>query len=435
MLNYCVSKNALTGTLRIPPSKSQTLRAILFGMLAEGKTEIENPLASPDTEAMITACRHLGAEIKNTQNKIEIQGIAGNIEGAHDVINAGNSGLVFRFITAIAALGTQPIVITGDSSIRNNRPIQPLLRGLSQLGVSAISTRNNGCAPVIIQGPIQSGKVTISGEDSQPISGLLAAGSFAHGPVHLHVNNPGEKPWINLTLQWLTRLGISFAQRDFSYYSLNGHAKCTGFSYSVPGDLSSAAFPIVAALITHSELTLENVDMSDAQGDKQLIYVLQEMGAPIEIDHLNKRLFVGKLKKKLKGIKVDINDFVDSIAALSVIGCFAEGSTYLLNAEIARKKECNRIHCLAKELKKMGADICEMKDGLLIKTSELKGAIVDSHSDHRLAMALTIAGLGASGKTTIQNVDCVAKTFPNFMESFNLLGANIELMQNASMAR
>lgn len=424
-MDYSVSPQTLSGKIRIPSSKSQTLRAILFGMLADGQTEVFNALPSPDTEAMMTACRHLGAIIDHEENKIKIHGLSGKIEGAHDVIHAGNSGLIFRFMTAVAALGHQPIVITGDHSIRHQRPIQPLLRGLSQLGASAISTRNNGCAPVIVQGPILPGKVTISGEDSQPISGLLAAGAFACGPIQLHVTNPGEKPWVHLTLQWLKRLGVAFTQQDYSYFALQGCSSYKGFSYEVPGDLSSAAFPIAAALVTQSELTLENVDLTDAQGDKEVIYLLQKMGAEIEIDHVQKRITVKKGKKALQGVKQDINDFIDSIAVLAVVGCFAEGSTHLYNAEIARKKECNRIHCLANELGKMGASITELNDGLLIHKSVLKGAEVDSHGDHRLAMALTVAGLAAKGKTVIRNVQCIAKTFPQFLESFNSLGANI----------
>lgn len=428
MNRFMVSKGSFQTpkALSVPPSKSQTLRAILFGALGRGKSIIHHHLQSPDTEAMINACRLLGADVTVFPHRIEISGLHGAITGSKDVINAGNSGLVLRLIGALAALSPQHIIITGDESIRSNRPILPLLDGLSQLGVSAVSARCNGYAPIIVRGPVQPGKIIVSGEDSQPISALLIAGAFATGPIELTVLNPGEKPWVALTLAWFDRLGIHYVNQGFKEYRTQGLARYEGFEYTVPGDLSSAAFPIVAALITQSALTLQNIDLTDSQGDKQLIYSLQKMGAPIEIEPEARRLYVRKLTHSLVGCELDINDYIDAIAILAVVGCFAEGETLIYNAAIARKKECDRIHCLAVELKKMGADITELEDGLLIRKSVLQGAHLNSHKDHRLGMALTVAALAAEGISQIDGVDCIAKTYPHFMEDFNALGAAIQ---------
>lgn len=425
MNHYIVKPSTIKGALSIPPSKSHTLRAIMYGAMGKGKTIIQRYLPSPDAFAMIDACRQLGATIEHTHDTLEIQGLNGKILGSNDVIQAGNSGLVLRFITAIAALGSQHIVITGDLSVRSQRPMQPLLNGLTQLGVHAISTRNNGLAPIIVKGPFHGGKATINGEDSQPVSALLIGASFAEQPTELSVLNPGEKPWINLTLSWFDRLGISYERHEYTHYRVHGHAQYEGFEYTVPGDLSSVAFPIAAALITQSEVTIHQVDLTDPQGDKKLIEVFQKMGANIEVDEAIHTLVVRK-SPHLQGIKVDINDFIDSITILATVACYAEGETHILNAEIARSKECDRIHCIATELKKMGADIHEEQDGLrIIGGRKLQGTVLSTYHDHRMAMSLAVASLGAQGESRIEAIHCVKKTFPTFAQDFHNLGANI----------
>ena len=426
---YIVEKRKLDGTITIPPSKSHTLRAVLFASLADGVSIIKNYLLSKDAEAMINACRLFGAKINISNNQISVTGLKGKITYTEDVINAGNSGIVLRFCSAIGALGKHPIVITGDESIRHQRPMKPLLQGLSELGVSAVSMRGDSYAPVIIQGPIKNNKAIIFGEDSQPVSALLIAAAFAYHPIEICVENPGEKPWIDLTLHWLKRLGIHYEQFGYKKYQLFGNTIYSGFEYAVPGDLSSAAFPIAAAIVTGSELTITNIDMSDPQGDKELILIFQKMGANIEINEEHRSLRIKK-GSTLSGIIVDINNFIDAITILAVVACFANGETLIENAAIAKQKECNRIACIVTELRKMGADILETEDGLLIKKSKLYGAKVYSHRDHRMAMSLTVAALGAEGKTTISDIECIAKTYPSFLEDFNKIGAGILEMTN-----
>jgi len=424
MVCYLVAPSTLKGKINIPPSKSHTLRAILFGALGCGKTIIQHPLESPDARAMINACHLLGATIHEVDEKIVIDGINGNIEHAEDVINAGNSGLVLRMITAIASLCSLPIVVTGDYSIRHQRPMGELIKGLEQLGVSVISTKNDGYAPIIVKGPLCQGKTVISGEDSQPVSSLLIASIFSPGPVEIEVLNPGEKPWVSLTLDWFKRLGINCQHDNFHSYRIAGRGTYKGFEYSVPGDWSSAAFPIAAALITNSEVTIANVDFEDCQGDKAILEIFQEMGAHFDIDQKNKQLHV-RAGNELRGIDVDINDCVDAITILAAVGCFAKGRMRIFNASIAKHKECDRIRCISQELRKMGGDLLEHDDGLTIRQSSLKGSNVMSYHDHRMAMALAVAALGAQGTTQIDNVECVAKTFPSFVKDFAGIGAQL----------
>ena len=425
MSQYIVKNRSLNGEITIPSSKSHTLRSILFGSLGKGKSIIHRYLHSSDTKSMAEACRLFGAEVDFYSDRIEISGIGGKILGSEDVIHAGNSGIVLRFCSAIGALAKHPIVITGDRSIRYHRPMKPLLEGLSQLGVSTASMRGDGYAPIILKGPIRPGKAVLSGEDSQPVSALLIASAFAEGPIELEVHSPGEKPWVALTLDWFDRLGIVYENHGFERYRLPGNTLYHGFECTIPGDLSSAAFPIAAALVTRSELTLQNIDMCDSQGDKELVAVLQKTGAQLEINEFSKSLFIKK-SSTLSGITVDINNFIDAATILAVVGCFAEGRTEIRNASVARQKECDRLRCITTELKKMGAKIAETEDGLSIQHSPLKGAALHSYDDHRMAMSLTVAALGASGETTVSSVECVAKTFPTFVRDFNALGAEIE---------
>ncbi|EKE07847.1 MAG: 3-phosphoshikimate 1-carboxyvinyltransferase, partial [uncultured bacterium] len=273
MVSVKVLPGKLQGTIQIPPSKSHTLRSILFAFLAKGKSRIENPLPSPDTMAMIDATRHLGAKIDMEEGALIIDGVSGRPHPAEDVIQCGNSGQVLRFVGAISALSESYTVLTGDPSIRHNRPVLPLIDGLTQLGAFATSTRLDGYAPLLIKGPIRGGKAKIAGFDSQPISGLLMLGAF-HA-LELEVTNPGEQPWVALTLDWFKRLNIPYENHHFERYKMKGGAKIDGFHYRVPGDLSSAAFSLAAAVLSGSELILENIDLQDVQGDKKIIPTLE----------------------------------------------------------------------------------------------------------------------------------------------------------------
>ncbi|HSW86120.1 MAG TPA: 3-phosphoshikimate 1-carboxyvinyltransferase [Rhabdochlamydiaceae bacterium] len=425
MTTYRINPSSLRGQLIIPPSKSHTIRAILFGMMGKGKTVIHNYLPSPDATAMIEAVRAFGASVTTSKKSLEIQGVDGKIKPAEDVIHAGNSGQIFRFIGALASLNDSYTILTGDYSIRHQRPIRPLLEALQKLGAMAESARQDGYAPIIIKGPIKPGKTSLFGEDSQPVSGILIATSFLDGPSEIEVANPGEKPWIDLTLNWFDRLGIKYENDRYERYRVLGKTSYDGFEMTVPGDFSSAAFPIAAALATDSELLLHNIKMDDVQGDKKLIETLMKMGAKIDLDHSKKTLRVKK-GSTLQGMKIDINDFIDSIGILAVIGCFAEGTTEIINAAVARKKESDRIHAITTELKKMGASIEEKEEGLIVRNSLLHGAHLKSHRDHRIAMALSVAALNARGTTVIEDMDCVTKSYPDFLHDFQTIGAAIE---------
>ncbi len=423
-MNKKIKRTNLKKEIFAPSSKSHTLRAILFASLAQGESIIRNYLISPDADAMINACKLLGANITKQDDVLKITGIAGKIKSPTDIINAGNSGIVLRFITAISALINSYTVITGDESIKTNRPISPLLDALKQLGAEIIKINNNH-APFIIKGPINSRATHISdGQDSQLVSALIIMAIFLDNPLEITVTNPGEKPWIDLTLYWLDKFNIKYINKNYEYYKIYNKKILKNFDYTVPGDFSSIAFPVAAAIITNSTIKINNIDISDPQGDKEIINILIKMGADLEIK--NNKLFINsnnKIYKKLSGIDIDINDFIDAAPILAVIGCYATGTTRIYNAAIARKKECDRLAAITTELRKMGADIIENHDELIIKNSNLHHAQIDSHNDHRIAMSMSIAAFGIenydkNSYSVIHNIECINKTYPNFFNIY-----------------
>lgn len=424
MSEITVTPSSLCGSVQAPPSKSQTMRAILFATMAHGTSRVRHYLRSPDVEAMLQAVQRLGAEVRRKDDEVCIVGVSGQVNVRPGLIDAGNSGQVLRFIPAFAALSNQPIQVTGDESVRTRRPVLPLLDGLTQLGAVCKST--HGYAPIDVCGPIHAASIEIDGQDSQPVSGLIMATAFLSAPSTIRVRNPGEKPWVGLTLSWLDRLGIDYQNQDFQTYRIAGQACYPGFDYVVPGDFSSMAYPIVAALITGSTVRIEGVDMQDAQGDKKLIGVLQAMGADIDFDPARSLLSV-RGGVELIGCEVDINDMIDAVTILAVVGCYAKGVTRLMGAAVARQKECNRIASIVCELKKMGADIDETADGLVVRHSPLQGSkTLQCYQDHRMAMSLTVAALGAKGESAIAGVECVQKSYPDFFSQMQGLGAELE---------
>ena len=424
MQEYIVKKSKVSGNCSIPTSKSQSIRAILFATMASGISNITKVLASPDIAAMISACKQLGADIQRDGNNLVITGISGKLRTPDDVIDSGNSGQVLRFIACLAGLQKNYIVITGDASIRHNRPVQPLLEALPQLGVSCESLRGDGYAPLIMRGAFNNNTTTLSGEDSQPVSGLLMAACFINQTTKIEVRNAGEKPWIDLTLTWLDKFAVPYVNTDYEYYEVTGGRTIDAFDYQVPGDLSSLSFPLAAALVTGSELLIENVDLSEPQGDKAIVEIVQQMGAQLTIDAVAKTIKVHS-GAKLTAIEVDINHCIDCIAILAVLGCFAAGVTTITGAAIARQKESDRIAAITKELTAMGAQIEPLDDGMIITGAKLQAAKVDSHHDHRIAMALAVAGMAIDGTTKINNTACVVKSFPGFATIMQQLGADI----------
>jgi 3-phosphoshikimate 1-carboxyvinyltransferase len=416
----------LEGEIIIPGSKSHTIRAVIFASVAKGTSKIINPLKSDDTTAAINACRALGAKI-NTDNEHEwtIEGFDHLPQNPAEPLNMANSGTSLRLISGvIAGLCELEVELTGDESL-SSRPMQPLLKSFNELGAEALSVNNNGYCPLKIKGKMQGGTTEINGITSQYISSLLIACPLLANDTEITVLSPHEKPYIRMTLKWLDELGIKYqASEDLKQFKIFGNQRYSSFEKHIPADWSSAAFPLVGAAITQSNVLLKGLDINDVQGDKEIIEYLKKMGADISIEENGIRI----KGKPLQGCELDINNTPDALPSLSVAGCFAEGTTTLINVAQARIKETDRIKVMTEELTKMHGDIKEREEGLIIHKSTLKGNKVRGHNDHRVVMALSLAALIAEGRTEITTAESVNVTFPNYISSMKALGAKMEVL-------
>jgi 3-phosphoshikimate 1-carboxyvinyltransferase len=246
--------------------------------------------------------------------------------------------------------------------------------------------------------------------------------------TEIMISRINEVPYVEMTMWWLDKQRIEYCNNDFKSLYIKGGQKYRAFNTTIPGDFSSATFFMVLAAISGGEFILKNLDMTDPQGDKKVLDYLREMGA--EIRCLDDGIAVRG--NKLKGIEIDMNSTPDALPAMAVAGCFAEGETRLLNVPQARLKETDRIRTMLTELGKMGADMEELPDGLIIRKSRLKGCKVSGHDDHRIVMALTVAGLNSEGVTEIDTAESVNVTFPEFPRLVRECGGDIETVNEES---
>jgi 3-phosphoshikimate 1-carboxyvinyltransferase len=420
----------LKGSVTIPPNKSHSFRALIMAGLAEGDSRIVAPAVSKDWILGVEALERFGAEVgRQGQDAWRIRGCGGQLRTPDDVLNCGNSGIMLRFFAAVAACCEGYSVLTGDESLRRIRPCQALVDALNALGAWAACTKGDGHAPLVVRGRLKGGSVEIDGMDSQPVSALLIASSLAEQATQINVSNPGEKPWVGLTLSWLDRCGVEYSNDGFRRYRVAGGGKWRGFDVKIPLDWSAALYPIVAAVLTEgSEVRVGGMDLCDAQGDMAVLDVLRVMGADFEASGDD----VVARSSRLVGREIDCNDYIDQFMLLAVVGARAEGETVLTNAEICRHKECDRIAEMHKALKAIGADVEQRRDGLVVRGGELRGAEIDSRGDHRMVMTLAIAALTAKGRSIISDVDCVKKTFPDFVGEMSALGCDMRIAQGGS---
>ena len=418
-MEITVRPSSLKGTIRIPGSKSHTIRGLLFATLASGRSVLSSPLYSSDTNSCIECCRLLGASIEVSPERIVVEGTGGKLETPENVLDVGNSGTTLYLSAGVAALSDAWSVFTGDDQIRR-RSAQSLLSSLKDLGADAISTRQNGCTPLMIRGPLKGGSTEISCPTSQYLSGLLLATPFAQGDTEINVTLLNEQPYVEITLSWLDSLGIAYRHDDFRRFYISGGQTISPFDRSIPADFSSATFFLCAAAITKSEITLVGLDMEDSQGDKAVVDILQEMGCSVAF-HEHGLTIRGD---SLKGGEFDLNSIPDALPALSVVACFAEDETRLVNVPQARLKETDRISVMTEELRNLGAAVDELPDGMIIKGKSggnLEGTRVNGRYDHRVVMALAIAGLAARGQTSIETAESVQVTFPEFFDLLDSL--------------
>jgi 3-phosphoshikimate 1-carboxyvinyltransferase len=432
-----ISPHTFSGTVRIPASKSHTIRQLLIASLAGGTSEIIAPLDSLDTRSCAAACRAFGAVITEHYNddKLAAYTVQGNNgfkkseKGVrHHSIDVGNSGTTLYLALAAAGLGNEPFEFTGDEQIQR-RSAAPLMEALAGLGIHAESINGNGCAPIVVQGPWKGGKVTLPCPTSQYLSAILLAAPLAPAGVVTEVAVPllNERPYIEMTLSYLDAQNIPWeAAPDLSRFVIPGGASWKPFSRSVPGDFSSAAFPACAAAISGGPVTLLGLDPNDLQGDKFFLEMLAAMGCMVQWEQIPEtaaghRLTVSR-SGPLRGGSFDLNATPDLLPAAAITAAFAEGDTALVNVAHARIKETDRIAVMAAELAKLGVRCTERPDGLIIHGAgglaggTVSGGLIDGHGDHRIVMAFAAAALSAQAPIVIDGAESAAVTYPGFLE-------------------
>ena len=422
-----VNKSSLNGIAPMPGSKSHTIRSVAMASLADGTSKIYAPLNSADTLSAVASYRVLGADIAIDDDCWTVKGFAGKPVLTAETIDVGNSGTTMRFAIGSATLlpSDNSVIMDGDAQIRS-RPQGPLLEAYSSLGAVCSSASGDGKPPLTVNGGLKGGNISIECKTSQYLSSLLFHCPLAENDSEITVPLLNEKPYVSITLDYLDRQGIQYkAAEDLQHFQIPGRQSFKAMDFHVPADFSSATFFLCAGAILDANITLTGLDFNDAQGDKAVAQILIDMGADIEISDRQ----VTIRKSQLKGMEIDMNAIPDALPALSVAACFAEGETRLVNVAQARLKETDRIAVMAAELKKLGADTEELEDGLIIRPGKLTPTALQGHADHRVVMALSLAGMALDGETTIDTAEAMAITFPNFVTLMNSLGGNMLLVE------
>ncbi|MFW9864134.1 MAG: 3-phosphoshikimate 1-carboxyvinyltransferase [Candidatus Thorarchaeota archaeon] len=415
----------MDGTVDAPPSKSYTHRAIICGLLSKGTTKLRNALFSDDTRTTLRISEMMGAEVRQ-EDDIEITG-PDELKAPAFEMNCHGSGTTLRIFTALSALTSGKCVLTGNESLRR-RPIGDLLDGLRQLDVDARSLGGNGLPPVEIRGQgIRGGIVRIRGDvSSQYVTGLLFACSKANKASKIELTTELEsRPYVEMTLNVMSQFGAEAEpSNDWRKFSIPGNQDFQSQDYTIEGDFSSAAFLMAAGALTGS-VKVKGLRMDSIQGDAAAVSLLKSMGLEIISGRDNFKVS----HNEMQAIEIDASDIPDLVPVMTVLATQANGITKIYNAGRLRLKESDRLSTASQELRKMGAEITESRDGLTIRgPTALSGAVLNSHKDHRIAMAGVIAGLVAEGETVIEDIRCVTKSYPGFVKDMQSIGAEIELV-------
>lgn len=402
MKKVSLKNSILNGSVVIPPSKSAAHRALLCSFLAGGGT-VSPIINSKDMQAMQQAI----SALKNDEKIV-------------DCIESGNT---LRFVIPVAAALGKSVTFIGSGRL----PERPLETFLELLPKHNIKCTSNGKLPLSIEGKLTAGKYEIAGNiSSQYISGLLFALPLLDGDSEIVLTTKLEsKPYIDLTIKVMRDFGVEVSETENGYF-VKGNQQYLVRDYLVESDWSQAAFFLVGGAIGN-EVALKGLDMHSVQGDKAIVELLKKFGADIEI----KENEIISRRAELKGIKIDVSDIPDTVPALAVAAAYANGKTEIVGGERLRFKESDRIESVVSNLKRLGADVEETADGMIINGGKgLKGAELLGYNDHRIVMAFSMAALFADGETVITEANSIDKTYPSFFEDYNRLGGQANVFSN-----
>ena len=420
----------LRGTLTVPGDKSISHRAVMFGSLAKGTTEITGFLQGADCLSTISCFESMGIAIENKGDIVLVHGNGlRGLKKPETVLDCGNSGTTTRLISGILSAQNFDVTLTGDASIQK-RPMKRIMEPLSLMGADIVSVNGNGCAPLAIHGKALHGiHCTSKVASAQVKSSILLAGLYAEGPTSV------TEPYVsrNHSEIMLNLFGAHVTTKDTTA-TIEPASELHSVKVNVPGDISSAAFFIVAGLITpDSEITIKNVGINDTRAG--ILKICQDMGADITL--LNTREEGGEpvadllvKTSELHGTVVGgsiIPTLIDELPVIALMACFAKGKTIIKDAYELRVKESDRIAIMTENLTAMDADVIDTDDGFIINSRSedsipvLHGAEINCSMDHRIAMTFAIAGLNADGETIITDSDCVDVSYPGFFAQLEAL--------------
>jgi 3-phosphoshikimate 1-carboxyvinyltransferase len=412
---------SLDAVVEVPGSKSLTQRALIAAALAQGESTLIGPLASEDTAYTMAALRQMGIEVDDSDPTAwVVQGSAGKIQVPDQDIFLGNNGTATRFLTSVAALGQGRFRISGGQRM-TERPIEPLIQALRGWNVQIQSEAGNGCPPLSIDADGLSGGETVlpEGKSSQYLSSLLLVAPYAAHKAELKVE--GEvfsRPYVEMTMAVMADFGVWVEVIPSLTYFRIPQGCYQGIRYHIEGDASGASYFWAAAAVTGGKMRVANVPVPSLQGDAQLVPLLARMGC--EVSRCKGGVTV-QGPERLQGIEVDMANMPDVAPTLAVVAAFAEGTTVINNIAHLRIKECDRLAVMVSELRKMGAEVEEEEDRMIIHGQaggvNLHGAEIETFEDHRIAMCFAVAGLRIPG-VHIHGEECVAKSFPDFWYRF-----------------
>jgi len=400
-----------------PPSKAHTLRALIISSLSAGKCTIYNPLLGEDQQNVIECLKRLGVKIEVGSDKLTITGTNEKYTPINDELNVGESGVGMNFLTSAACLSDKPIVITGAKRI-TERPIREVVEGLRQLGCKIEYLAKEGFPPIkVYGGGIAGGEAAIKGsKTSQYFSSIVISSPYAENKVTLNcVDEMTEKPYFDISLQMMAEFGVKAKNNNYKQIEIPS-GRYSAREITIEGDYSSASFFFLAGAICKSKVTVKGLRADTKQGDKAFLGLMEKMGC--RVSETNEGICIQG--EKLTAIEQDMSNLPDLVPPLAIASAFAKGKSRLTNIGHLRDKECDRLAVMASELGKMGVDAACDENSLIIKGSgKIHGAQIDPHNDHRIAMSFAVAGL-ATGNQTIEDEMCVAKSFPDFWEKFEV---------------
>lgn len=405
------------GTVRAPPSKSVTHRAIVLSMLCSGRSTIRNPLISGDTLSTLAAAGLMGASCREGRSL----SVAGNLRQASDVVNAGNSGTTARLLSSVSALLPGFSVFTGDSSLRR-RPMGPIIQTVRQLGGKAFSTNGDGRLPAVFGGVMHRGRARLRADvSSQFASSLAISCPLKKEDTEIMLTGPrNSMPYLKLTTEMVSMFGCSATLEGRSLLCRGGGAY-KARTVDVPGDFSSASFILSAAAVTGGTVAVKGLGDEFTQADSMIMEVLSSFGCQVA----RKGDSVSLTGGSLAATHVNCSDAPDMFPVICVVAAFSRGRSVITGPESLRYKETDRIQTTADMLSGIGVKCRTGKNALIIEGGHVRGGRVDSHGDHRIVMAACVAGLASEKGCTVSEGEAAGVSYPGFQDDLRSVGGRV----------